>query len=61
MWAAKGVLLWLLQRPYLRWLPLPYPATSSVEKWLCHAQSMVWENVCIFAKDLDFGRLSARM
>ena len=30
MWAAKGVLLWLLQRPYLRWLPLPYPATASL-------------------------------
>ena len=32
-WATQGVLLWALPRCYLRYLPLPYPATASVKFW----------------------------
>ena len=41
LWAARGVLLWVLQKPFLRWLPLPYPATASVEKWITQCKSQV--------------------
>ena len=41
VWAAKGVLVWLLQRPYLHWLPLRYPATASLEKWMSQATTQV--------------------
>ena len=40
-WHIKGVLLWLLQRPYLRFLPLPYPSVSLVTSWTLQAESMV--------------------
>ena len=41
LWAARGVLLWLLQRPFLRFLPFPYPSTSSTDKWLKQARKQV--------------------
>lgn len=41
LWAAKGVFLWLLQRPYLRSLPFPYPSTSTTEAWLEQTKNMV--------------------
>ncbi|CAL1128158.1 unnamed protein product [Cladocopium goreaui] len=41
LWAARGVLLWLLQRPFLRFLPFPYPSTSSTDKWLEQARKQV--------------------
>ena len=34
VWAAKGLLLWLLLRkPWLRFLPLPYPSTTTLQQW----------------------------
>ena len=30
LWHAWGLLLWLVQRPALRFLPFPYPATTSI-------------------------------
>ena len=33
LWAARGVLLWAVQKPFLRFLPFPYPPTSSTDKW----------------------------
>lgn len=40
-WAATGLLLWLLKKSSLRWLPLPYPSTSSVEAWEKQARLQV--------------------
>ncbi|CAK9054047.1 Teneurin-3, partial [Durusdinium trenchii] len=40
-WAAKGLLLWLLQRPYLRYLPLPYPSTTTTAAWLAQVCKQV--------------------
>lgn len=53
LWAAQGVFLWLLQRPYLRYLPLPYPSTSTVEKWLSQAEQQVSQKT-LSSKHLDF-------
>ena len=33
MWAYKAVLLWLVQRPYLRFVPFPVPAVNGVQDW----------------------------
>ena len=38
---SMGLLLWLLQRPALRWVPVPYPSVSSVELWKAHTDNMV--------------------
>ena len=38
LWAARGVLLWAVQKPFLRFLPFPYPSTSSTDKWLEQAR-----------------------
>lgn len=32
-WHALGLLLWLVQRPMLRFLPFPYPSTATTEQW----------------------------
>ena len=32
-WHALGLLLWLVQRPMLRFLPFPYPSTTTPEQW----------------------------
>ena len=32
-WHAHGILLWLLRRPALRCLPLPYPAVGTMKDW----------------------------
>ena len=47
-WAAKGVVLWLVQRPSLRWLPLPYPSVATPEAWLEQAQKQVKDKVQSF-------------
>eukprot|EP00435_Cladocopium_sp_Y103_P020437 s757_g5.t1 len=39
--ARDGLLLWLLQRPTLRWVPMPYPSVSSIEQWKAQADNMV--------------------
>lgn len=44
-WSAKGVLLWLLPRSSLRYLPLPYPATSTLDKWEAQCRVQVMEGV----------------
>lgn len=41
VWHFVGVLLWLLQRPSLRYVPLPYSNTRSVEEWKEQAEAMV--------------------
>ena len=41
VWHAFGQLLWLVQRPYLRFLPYPYQSTSSPIVWAEQADSMV--------------------
>ena len=40
-WHIRGVLLWLLQRPTLRWVPLPYPSVGSIPQWREQAKAMV--------------------
>lgn len=39
-WHIRGILLWLLQRPMLRWVPLPYPSVGSVKMWIEQSESM---------------------
>jgi hypothetical protein len=41
VWHVQGLLLWLLQRPSLRWVPVPYPAISDTMQWRQQAESMV--------------------
>ena len=33
LWAAKGLLLWLHRKPWLRYLPLPFPSTTTLQQW----------------------------
>ena len=40
LWHVRGVLLWLLRRPQLRFVPLPYPNVLTVEQWKLQAESM---------------------
>lgn len=44
-WARQGLLLWALQRPYLRYLPLPYPSTASVERWEAQGRVLCMDKV----------------
>ena len=39
-WHVQGLLLWLLQRPYLRYVPYPYPSVKTVEQWQLQADQM---------------------
>ena len=41
VWHAFGQLLWIVQRPYLRFLPYPYQSTNSPIVWAEQADSMV--------------------
>ena len=41
VWHAVGQLLWLVQRPYLRYLPYPYPSVSIPTAWAEQAEGMV--------------------
>ena len=41
LWHANGIALWLCRRPWLRYLPLPYPSISLVRQWQLQAQQMV--------------------
>lgn len=45
LWHAKGLLLWLAGRSYLRYVPFPYPAIGSVKDWMLQAQNMVNQSV----------------
>ena len=40
VWHFAGLLLWLLQRPLLRYVPLPYSNTRSLEEWKEQAEAM---------------------
>lgn len=40
-WHVHGMLLWLLQRPYLRYLPVPYPSVTTLEQWKLQCGQMV--------------------
>lgn len=33
IWHWQGIRLWMVQRPFLRGLPIPLPSTSSVTAW----------------------------
>lgn len=39
-WHIKGIVLWLVQRSYLRFLPFPWPASSTLEAWEEQAKQM---------------------
>ena len=41
VWHVRGMLLWLLQRPYLRYAPFPYPSVSTVSQRQLQAEQMV--------------------
>lgn len=32
-WSRKGLLLWIIQRPEIRYLPLPLPSVASIQQW----------------------------
>lgn len=40
-WSYKGVLLWMIQRPELRWVPFPLPQVVDVESWKKQCAQMV--------------------
>ena len=40
-WHVHGLLLWLLQRPSLRYVPFPYPSVKTVDQWNLQADQMV--------------------
>lgn len=40
LWHFHGILLWLLQRPGLRFLPCPYPTVKSCKDWALQVESM---------------------
>ena len=39
-WHDNGILLWVLQRPSLRFLPCPYPNVSNCKDWALQVESM---------------------
>ena len=41
VWHIQGMLLWLLQRPYLRYAPFPYPSVQSPEQWRLQSEQMI--------------------
>lgn len=61
-WHWHGLLLWLLQRAYLRFLPFPYPSISSVDQWKSQAQSMMESGAFFqphYNKGFQLGRYTA--
>lgn len=47
MWHARSLLLWLVQRSSLRFLPFPYPSISTVEDWEYQARTMAEQLVVV--------------
>ena len=41
LWHWRGLLLWLIQRPYLRYAPCPLPSVTTVPEWHQQVDSMV--------------------
>ena len=39
-WHVSGLLLWLVRRPGLRFVPMPYPAIGNLHQWRLQAQKM---------------------
>ena len=54
-WHVHGMLLWLLQRPYLRYLPVPYPSVSNLTQWQSQCLAMV-EAKCFSKRHLTRAR-----
>lgn len=44
-WHWKGVMLWLVQRPFLRFLPVPLPVVTNAEEWKTQLKDMVRRKV----------------
>ena len=40
-WHWHGILLWLIQRPYIRFLPPPLPSVSTTKEWEEQVEGMV--------------------
>lgn len=45
LWHFHGILLWLLQRPGLRFLPCPYPNVKSCKDWQLQVESMLSQKI----------------
>ncbi len=52
-WHAKGILLWLVQRSCLRYVPFPYPSVSTCEAWKEQANKMAFEIGCLSHRHLE--------
>jgi len=64
-WNRQGQLLWILQRAFLRYLPMPLPAVTDVEAWKKQAMEMVnrgawprsWHLRCLDAMSYNLANL----
>ena len=45
MWHLQGIVLWLVQRPGLRFLPFPYPSVRSCADWAQQVESMKTDSI----------------
>ena len=58
-WHWHGILLWLIQRPYLRFLPPPLPSVTTVSAWQEQVNAMVerfaWPSA--WHRRIDIGNL----
>lgn len=45
LWHHHGILLWLVQRPELRFLPFPYPSVRSCSDWAKQIESMALDKL----------------
>ena len=44
-WYEQSLLLWVVARSCLRYLPYPYPSVSTVQSWIPQAEAMVVQAV----------------
>ena len=54
-WHLSGLLLWLVRRPSLRYVPFPYPSVGNVTQWLTQAEMMV-ANGALPKKSMEKGK-----
>lgn len=52
-WHARGILLWLVQRVCLRYVPFPYPSVSTCEAWREQAQKMAFQHGSLSQRHLE--------
>ena len=52
-WHAKGILLWVVQRSCLRYVPFPYPSVSTCEAWKEQANKMAFKDGCLSQRHLE--------